>query len=230
MPVNYHEIDEQITGLDVWHLSLPVVSRRDHGIGTIADAMEVVVARITTESGMSGYGEAAPWAPFTGTPEGNFAALDRYLRPLIVAQRLGNLDTILAICDRAVINCSEAKSAIESALLDAAGKLLEQPLWALLGDQCRDKAPMSVSLANPEFDQDLELLKRLQDDGINIVKIKTGFRDDAFDLERIERLRTRYPDLKIRIDYNQGLPAYDAVRCIRAGGASRQGVDEQWLT
>ncbi len=53
-------------------------------------------------------------------------------------------------------------------------------------------------------------------DGVRLLKLKTGFKDHAFDLMRLEELRKRYGDtLSLRADYNQGLPAYDAIRHIR---------------
>ena len=34
-----------------------------------------------------------------------------------------------------------------------------KPVWALLGGRCRERIPLSVSLANPDFDTDVELLE-----------------------------------------------------------------------
>jgi len=50
------DIDQKITGFDVWHLLVPVVSRRDHGIGAIEGGFEIVVLRLTTEGGVTGWG------------------------------------------------------------------------------------------------------------------------------------------------------------------------------
>ncbi len=204
-------IEETIVAMDVWHVALPVTSRRDHGIGTVADQVEVVIVRLTSESGEKGYGEASPWAVFTGTPEGNFAALDRYIRPHVIGARLANLHDIMAKARLAVVNCTEAKAGLETALHDLAGRIAGKPVWSLLGKKCRSEIPLSVSLANPDFDADLELVARLRADGIGIVKLKTGFSDHAFDMMRIERLRKDYPDLDIRIDYNQGLDVASAL-------------------
>ena len=75
---------------------------------------------------------------------------------------------------------------------------------------------MSFSVANPDFDADLEDIARLYEDGVRILKIKTGFTEHAFDKMRLEKLRSLYGDtLSIRIDYNQGLRAYDAIRTLR---------------
>ena len=189
MHLSVSGLDEKIVALDVWHLALPVNSRRDHGIGTVADAIEIVIVRLTGESGTVGYGEASPWSVFTGTPEASYAALDRYLRPHVIGTRIGDFESVMKLAQKVVVHCTEAKSALESAWLDLAGNLLNQPVWALLGDRHRDRIPLSVSLANPDFDADKALVQRLVDDGIKFVKLKTGFRDHAFDMMRLEYLK-----------------------------------------
>jgi len=206
--------DEVITGLDVWHLRLPVSTARDHGIGRVSGAIEVIVIRLRLSGGICGFGEASPWSVFTGTPEANFAAVDRYMRPLIEGRRLSERHQIMADITACVAHCTEAKAAVETALLDAAGRLCGLPVSALLGGAVRDKIPLSCSLANPEFDEDIALAERLIDDGVRIVKLKTGFGGHDFDMMRLEQLRKRFPQLNIRVDYNQGLSAAHAQACV----------------
>ncbi len=208
------DLDEKIIALDVWHLAVPVVSRRDHGIGTVADSIEVVILRLTSESGKVGYGEASPWSVFTGTPEGNFAALDRYLRPNVVGKKLSEFEDTMALAQRAVVHATEAKAALEAAWLDLAGKILSRPVWQLLGEKCRSTIPLSCSLANPDFEQDIALAERLVDDEVGYIKLKTGFKDHAFDMMRLEHMKTHFPSLTPRIDYNQGLSVDDALKYV----------------
>ena len=205
-------LEEEIISMDVWHLALPVNSRRDHGIGTVADAIEIVVVRLTSEGGEVGYGEGSPWSVFTGTPEASYAALTRYLRPHVIGRNLNQFFETMALAQKAVVHCTEAKSALESAWLDLAGKILGKPVWELLGEKCRDRIPLSVSLANPDFEHDKALAERLIDDGVGFVKLKTGFKDHAFDMMRLEYLQTHCPQLTVRIDYNQGLSVEDAMK------------------
>ena len=203
--------DETIKQMDVWHLALPVNSRRDHGIGTVADKIEVVIVGLTSQSGVIGYGEASPWSVFTGTPEANFAALDRYLRPHVVGQKICDFEPTMALARKAVVHCTEAKAALEAAWLDLAGQLLERPVWAFLGEKVRNTIPLSCSLANPDFERDKALVDRLMDDGVSIVKLKTGFKDHTFDVMRLEYLQNTHPELTVRIDYNQGLSVNEAL-------------------
>jgi len=209
------DLQQKITGYDLWHLALPVTSRRDHGIGSVEGACEVVILRLTTEDGTQGFGEASPWSVFTGTPEATFAALDRYLRPLVLGARLSDRAAIMAQAAHAVAHCTEAKAALEAALLDLTGRISSLPVWALLGGKCRDAIPLSCSIANPDFAQDIDLLARLRDDGVRIVKLKTGFNDHAFDIMRLEYLAQNHPEMAVRVDYNQGLSIEDAPAQVR---------------
>lgn len=209
------DLAQTITGFDLWHLALPVVSRRDHGIGSVAGACETVVLRLTAEDGTTGFGEAAAWTVFTGSPEASFAALDRYLRPLVLGQPVGQLRRIMASAEHAVAHCTEAKAALETALLDLCGRIAGVPVWALLGGKCRDTIPLSCSLADPDFEADLRLVERLHADGLRLLKLKVGVQDHAFDMMRMERLRRDHPDMALRVDYNQGLRPQDAAARVR---------------
>ncbi len=202
---------QTITGYELWHLSLPVSSARDHGIGRVEGACEIVVLKLTAEDGSVGFGEASPWSVFTGTPEASFAALDRYIRPLVIGRRVGDRASIMSDASHVVSHCTEAKAALETALLDLTGQITGQPVWALLGGKCRDSIPLSCSIANPDFDADVALLERLRDDKVGLIKLKTGFKDHAFDITRLERIAQDFPEFRVRVDYNQGLDIEEAV-------------------
>lgn len=208
-------VTDTVDYLVVRHCALPVRRPRDHGSGLVANGIEVVLVELVTKDGAVGWGEASPWAVFTGTAEAAAAALERYLAPVVLGRRVADIPRIMADADRALTRHPEAKAALETALLDALGKLTGVPVWALLGGKARDRIPLSVSLADPSFAADLELMARLKQDQVNLIKLKTGTRDHAFDLMRLERLRADYPDLDIRVDYNQGLEPAGALRKLR---------------
>lgn len=205
------DLDQIVVGFQVWHCRLPVRSKRSHGIGTVADQCEVVVLRLTLEDGTEGWGEAAAWSVFTGSPEASFWALERYIRPVVEGRPLSARKESMAEARRAVAHCTEAKAALESAFLDLEGQVRGVPVASLLGSDPKACVPLSVSLANPDFDQDIVLLERLRADGVRIVKLKTGFRDHAFDLFRLEHIRAHFPEFDVRVDYNQGLTAEAAL-------------------
>ncbi len=80
-------IQQKIIDFKVWHLQLPVNTRRDHGIGTVVGSIDIVVFCLTSEDGTKGYGETSSWLVFTGSAEASFAAPDRYMRPLVTGGR-----------------------------------------------------------------------------------------------------------------------------------------------
>lgn len=122
----------------------------------------------------------------------------------------------MAIADKVLVGHPEAKSALECALLDLTGQIAGLPVAELVGGRHCDSIPLSFSVANPDFGRDLEDIAALWEDGVRLFKLKTGFAGHDFDLMRLEELRKRYgAEADLRIDYNQGLPAYDAIRRIR---------------
>ncbi len=203
---------DPVERLSVYHLRIPVRSPRDHGSGLVADSVEVVLVRLETRNGVTGWGEASPWSVFTGTAEQAAAALDRYLRPVVVGADTADIPAIMAKADAALTGHREAKAALETALYDCRGRLLGLPVHGLLGGRFRERIALSVSLANPDFDADLALLERLRADGVGIVKLKTGVSDHRFDLMRLERLRTDFPSFDVRVDYNQAMAPHEARR------------------
>lgn len=209
------DLDQKIVGMDLWHLALPVVSRRNHGIGSVAGACEIVVLRLRGEGGGEGWGEASCWSVFTGSPEASMAALDRYIRPLVVGRRVGDRAAIMADAAHAVAHCTEAKAALETALLDLTGRIAGVPVWALLGGRYRETIPLSCSIANPDFDQDIALMERLRADKVGLIKLKTGFASHEFDIMRLERIREAFPEFGVRVDYNQGLTIEEAPARVR---------------
>lgn len=221
------DLEQIITGFDLWYLELPVVSVRDHGIGKVAGHCEVIVLRLTGEGGAAGFGEASPWAVFTGSPEASFAALDRYIRPHVIGRPVADRCAIMADATRAVAHCTEAKAALESALLDLEGRILNQPVHTLLGGKVRDAIPLSVSIADPDWGRDEALLARLRDDGVGLIKLKTGFAGHGFDMMRLERIASDWPEFSVRVDYNQGLAPESALRQVKEVAATGPDFIEQ---
>ncbi|MEM7504906.1 MAG: enolase C-terminal domain-like protein, partial [Pseudomonadota bacterium] len=219
--------DHRIERVRVHRIKIPTKAVHSHGSGDIS-AIHSVILELTTDSGITGWGEASPWPVFTGTAEANAAALDVYLRPVMMGCDPVQVERHLASADRLLTGHPEAKAAMEMALLDVAGRIAALSVSELVGGRMRDHIGLSFSVANPDFAQDLEDIAALWDDGVRLYKLKTGFADHRFDLMRLETLRKTYGDeIDLRVDYNQGLPAYDAVRQLRDVESFRPTFIEQ---
>lgn len=208
--------DLRITGIGIDVVRWPLKMKRRHGVGDIDESMPGTIVKITTDGGIEGWGEASPWSVFTGTAEANASGIHAYLRPLLIGADPLAISTIMRRIEKTLVGHTEGKAAIEMALLDIAGKRLGAPVFQLLGGAYRSHVPLSVSIANPDFDEDLDFAKRRSAEGVNIYKVKTGFSTHAEDLRRLEQLRSHLPDdVDLRVDYNQGLDPWNAIRLLR---------------
>ena len=219
--------DHRIIDMRVHCVTIPAKAVHSHGSGDVG-GINAALCELITDTGLTGWGEASPWPVFTGTLEGNAAALHVHLRPHVMDRDPVMVEPIMADAERTLVGHNEAKAALECALLDLTGQIAGLPICELVGGRHRDSIPLSFSVANPDFDADLEDIAAIWNSGVRIFKLKTGFADHAFDLMRLEKLRQIYGDeARLRIDYNQGLPAYDAIRHIRDLEAFRPEFVEQ---
>ena len=218
----------RITGVAVDVIRWPLRMQRRHGVGDVAEWLPGAILKLSTNTGICGWGEVAPWSVFTGTAEANASGIDRYLRPLLIGADPLNITALMRRIEAALVGHGEAKAAVEMALFDIAGRHLNRPVAQLLGGYYRTRVPLSVSLANPDFEADLRFAQRLIAEGVNIFKLKTGFASHADDLQRLERLRDALPaGVDLRVDYNQGLDPWEAVRRLKEVEAFRPTFIEQ---
>jgi muconate cycloisomerase len=204
----------RVTRGDIYLTEIPVNSVRHHGSGAVASSRNVLL-RLETSDGIIGWGEAAPWSVFTGTAEGCASALSRYIVPTLKGVDATAVSACMDTANHTVVGHPEAKAAFESALLDIIGKANGVPVHALLGGACRTEIPLSVSLADADMAVELEFARRMFADGIRIFKLKTGFAEHGQDLKRLEQLRKHLPEASLRVDYNQGMLPYEAIRRLR---------------
>lgn len=219
--------DHRIEICRVHTVSIPARAVHSHGSGDVA-AINAVLLELRTDTGLVGWGEASPWPVFTGTVEGNAAALHTHLRPHIIGQDPVQVEVLMTRAEAVIVGHNEAKAALECALLDLTGQITGLSVAELVGGRQREAIPLSFSVANPDFDADLDDIAALWEDGVRLFKLKTGFADHGFDLMRLEKLRSLYGDeVGLRIDYNQGLAAHEARRRVRDLEPFRPDLVEQ---
>lgn len=206
----------------------PLRMTRRHGIGDVAKSLPGVILELETADGRIGWGEAAPWSVFSGTAEAAFAALDVYLRPIVLGRSDADRASILLEAEAVLVDHREAKVALDMALHDLAGQRLGCPVAELLGGVVRSSIPLSVSIADPDFQTDLDFARARLAEGVRLFKVKTGFLTHAEDLKRLETIRGLLPaDAELRIDYNQGLDPFGALGKLRDVEAFRPTFIEQ---
>ena len=84
-----------------------------------------------------------------------------------------------------------------------------------MGGKAQGRIPLSCSIADPDFDNDLRLLERLRRRRRRDHQVQGGFREPAFDLMRLERVARDFPEFDVRVDFNQGLAPEGALAHVR---------------
>jgi O-succinylbenzoate synthase len=100
-----------------------------------------------------------------------------------------------------------AKGAIENALWDVEAQQKQQPLWKLLGGTRREIAcGVSIGIQD-SIDQLMEKIETEVTAGYQRIKLKVKH---GWDLEVLERVRSRWPDILLSCDANAAYTMQDA--------------------
>lgn len=205
-----------IERLETWLVDLPTI--RPHKLSmTTMGCQTLVILRMTRSDGICGLGEATTIGGLSygaESPEGIKSALDNYLAPLLIGQAADDVNPLLARINSAVKGNTFAKSAIETALLDAKGKALGLPVSALLGGALADRLPVLWTLASGDTAKDIAEGERLLAEGRHrAFKLKIGARELATDLAHTRAIVEALGEhASIRVDVNQAWDASTAAR------------------
>lgn len=184
---------------------------------------ESLLVKIETDEGIEGYGEAAPFAPVTGeTPEGCQAVLQMFRQGLIGMNPL-DIEKIHVMMDSLVHGNGSAKCAVDIALHDIKGKVMNQPLYRVLGGyQNIVQNDITIGINAPE--KMAETARHYVEDlGYRILKIKVGIKPEE-DLRALELIRkTVGPKVRLRVDANQGYSISTALSVLE--GMKQYGVE-----
>jgi L-alanine-DL-glutamate epimerase-like enolase superfamily enzyme len=189
----------------------------------------VMLARIETDDGAVGWGEGITRAPEAGLAAK--ALIDGGFGPLVVGEDPLEIERLWQrMCRHAWWHGPEglaalAISAIDMALWDVKGKLLDQPVANLLGGRLRTEIPAMASIIFDMEDLDWTLaeFQWMRDQGYQIVKAGWGMTDDQLfgqdakrDLTYLTEIRKVIGDeLSLVVDVPGPLGVWDVPTAIR---------------
>jgi len=188
-----------------------------------------VLVKIYTDDGYVGYGEACAWEPeFYGeTLESVSSTIEKYMAPKIIGQDPRNINRILSIVDANVAKITCAKEGIDLALHDLVGKILEVPVYTLLGGRFRDMIPVASEIGIDTPENMVQNARDVLDAGIRVIKIK-GSSDHGLDVERIQAVRNAVGDnVQLRLDPNAAWDVNSTIQTMRRLESCRLQLLEQ---
>ncbi|WP_313584320.1 dipeptide epimerase [Lacrimispora sp.] len=204
----------KIVKIETAKVNIPLVTPFKTALRTV-DSVNDIVVRITTDDGETGFGEAPPTAVITGDTHGSIlSAIEEFIAPAIIGMEIENLDGIMKKLHGCILKNSSAKAAVDMAVYDLFAKSCRKPLYKILGGGCKEiETDLTISVNGVE-EMVADSLKAVSQ-GFRILKIKVG-KESKMDVERIRAIRQAAgPDIKLRIDANQGWSAKEAVKIIR---------------
>ena len=220
----------KIASLEIIPVALP--RRRAHTwSGNARPIGAYVVLRMRTDDGIVGYGEAPTlinWGGDNGRYYGESqrtatAVIEEFLAPAVVGRDPRDVAGIHRAMDAAVAGHPYAKSAIDLACFDVAGKAAACSVSALLGGACRQEVEIAHSFGlQMTPDEVAEECAIVLAEGVRALKLKVGA-DHLRDREALRRLRALDGAVDISVDANNAWP--DAPAAI----AAIRELDEQRL-
>jgi L-alanine-DL-glutamate epimerase-like enolase superfamily enzyme len=201
----------KIIGVETFLVTLPV--RRQHTwAGNYSPiGRDYVVVKLHVEGGITGAGEAQTlrdWggefgSKFGETPHTTVAIIKNHLFPLIEGEDVRRFEFLHAKMDKFVKGYPYAKAALDVAMYDAAGKIAGIPVYQLLGGLVKSKVAVAHSIGLMETDVAVREAQEVFDEGVTCVKVKIGL-DAPRDIELVKKIRQALPNIRIRVDANQG--------------------------
>jgi len=171
-----------------------------------------VCIRITTNTGIIGYGEATPLPDWGGDYNRHSGEtlntvqdiIQNVIAPLLIGQDPTNIARAHQIMENYVRGNSYAKCAIDIALYDIWGKAVNQPVYKLLGGKVRESVTVGHMIGIMSQEETREEARGCYEDGIRAFQIKTG-EDFERDVAVVKMLRQEYGNnVWLRLDANKG--------------------------
>lgn len=185
------------------------------GVHGITREQRSVLVRVTTDDGIEGWGDVDPSPGYTLMSADDIYAAIARLAPQLIGGDAMNLNAVLAAMDRALAGCQEAKAAVEMALCDAKARALGIPVHSLLGGRTRSDVALNAWIGTVPPEQAAQQALLWAERGFCSAKIKLDGADPV-GLRRVAAVREAVGDrMALRVDFNESLPAAEAVAFIR---------------
>lgn len=175
----------------------------------VYQARETLIVELQTKDGLSGFGEceafANPWYT-EETLDTEMAILQKELIPIVLSQSF--VDPYEAAqAFRFIKRNHFAKAGLEMALWDLYSQQQNQSISTLIG-ATRSKIDVGVALGVPHHIEELyKQIEHYQAFGYKRFKIKIK---RGFDIQVVEAIRSKYPNLPLMVDANSAYTLDDA--------------------
>ncbi|MBW9102328.1 muconate/chloromuconate family cycloisomerase [Paraburkholderia phenoliruptrix] len=201
-------------------VDLPTIRPHKLSVATM-NGQTLMLVKVFCSDGVFGIGEGTTIAGMAygpESPESMKLAIDAYLGPAALGRDATRVQELMAHLGKLVKVNHFAKSALETALLDAHGKRLGVPLSELLGGIRRERLPVAWTLASGDTAKDIAEAERMLDMRRHkVFKLKIGAREPRVDIAHVAQIKRELGDRgAVRVDVNMAWSETQAAWAIAA--------------
>ncbi|MEZ6128172.1 MAG: enolase C-terminal domain-like protein [Planctomycetaceae bacterium] len=181
------------------------------------EVSEFVLVRLQTDNGLEGAGEATVTPCWSGeTVWGATAIIQNLFAGIVIGCDPTDVETVTARMDAIAVDNWFAKSAVEMACWDVAGKQQQKPVYELLGGAVRSLTIRNrFSLGAYPPDVAASRAAERVAAGFTTVKVKVGTGDVA-DVARVKAVRAAIGEnIELTVDANGGWSDASARTCLQ---------------
>ncbi|SAL57514.1 muconate and chloromuconate cycloisomerase [Caballeronia cordobensis] len=201
-------------------VDLPTIRPHKLSVATM-HGQTLMLVKVFCSDGITGIGEATTIAGMAygpESPESMKLVTDAYLAPASIGRDATRVQLLMAHLAKLVRVNHFAKSALETALLDAHGRRLGVPVSELLGGRHRERLPVAWTLASGDTDRDIaEAEMMLERRRHKIFKLKIGAKEVKADIKHVADIKRALGDRgSVRVDVNMAWSETQAAWAIPA--------------
>lgn len=195
-------------------VDLPTIRPHKLSVATMT-GQTLMLVKVHCSDGTVGIGEGTTIGGLAyggESPESMKLAIDTYFAPVMVGEDATHVKALMARIGKAIKENRFAKSAVETALLDAHGKRLGLPISELLGGALRKRLPVAWTLASGDTAKDIaEAEKMLELRRHRIFKLKIGARPLKDDIAHVAAIKKALGERgAVRVDVNMAWSEFEA--------------------
>ncbi|TJZ89371.1 muconate cycloisomerase [Paracoccus gahaiensis] len=203
-----------VTRVETVILDLPTIRPHKLSVATM-NGQVLMLVRVHCSDGIVGVGEGTTIGGLAyggESPESMKTNIDTWFAPVMIGQDATRVQSLMARIGRMVRENRFAKSAVETALLDAHGRRIGLPVSELLGGRRRDRLPVAWTLASGDTARDIAEAERMLDlRRHRVFKLKIGARPLREDIAHVAAIGQALGDrASLRVDVNMAWSEGDA--------------------
>jgi muconate cycloisomerase len=203
-----------VESIETMLVDLPTIRPHRLSVATM-NGQTLMIVRVYCSDGIVGIGEGTTIGGLAyggESPESMKLAIDRYFAAVMIGQDACRVQALMARIGKMIKDNRFARSAVETALLDAQGKRVGLPVSELMGGRQRDRLPVAWTLASGDTGRDIdEAEKMLSLRRHSIFKLKIGLRSVREDVAHVAAIKCAIGERgTVRVDVNMAWTETDA--------------------